>query len=363
MIFYRAKLLIDNHQFKNMAKLTYNDINKKGYSTDMKLPSVHTGQRKLFVNELQFLNKYTDGTGLVIYAGGCPGDHLYELSLYYPEIRFIIIDPSTFEPKINGKKRWRKGSENEKIIRIDSELNNIGNLYNSNYRLFWLKDLCCSELINNMLTNIRETVPDLKYYLWSDIRTGCGAAGEFGGKKRVTAQSPTDGDILWNLAMQYNWVKETKPDYCMLKFRLPNYRDKQIDFMRFVIKPEVSREFAKSPELNMIGGFRNKSFNYPAGTIYLQPWCKAQSTESRLVISKEDILNLVLYNKKEYNSVFKYYNHSDRISQNNDFAIEVDTLEEYLRINSDSQNDIKTLTTRLDKIIPIKYDLGITDSL
>jgi hypothetical protein len=60
----------------------------------------HWGQRKLFVSEVEFLQKCVprDATNVVvIYAGAGPGTHLSLLSDMFPSYTFVLIDPVKIE--------------------------------------------------------------------------------------------------------------------------------------------------------------------------------------------------------------------------------------------------------------------------
>jgi hypothetical protein len=57
----------------------------------------HWGQRKLMMNEIEFLTLYACPNDTVVYAGSAPGTHIAFLSKeLFPEIRFILIDPAPF---------------------------------------------------------------------------------------------------------------------------------------------------------------------------------------------------------------------------------------------------------------------------
>lgn len=311
-------------------------------------PDVHCGQRKLFMGELRFLNEETDGTGLVIYAGGCPGNHLYELSIYYPDIRFLIIDPSGFQPYISENLRFEATrykrdtdiTNNPKIREITEDINQIQELWQSSVRLYWIRGLCYTELINKILSLIEAFQVD--YYLWSDIRTGEGVSGIFGANNNnEVKQVILDTDIYQNLAMQYVWIRDTKPKSSMVKFRAPFYDNGYID-------PSAieNEDIRNAPELCMLEGYANHEFKYPDGQIYLQPWTGKSSTEARMIIKPGT--QLTTFNAYEYDNKFNYYNLIERpirkhnvgiynynfkYCECNDCAIELDTLKKYLRNN------------------------------
>jgi hypothetical protein len=359
---------------------------------------LHIGQRKLFLNELQFLNKYVKFVNsteqrqhFVIYAGGSPGHHMYELSRYYPNVTFIIIDPSRHQSYISDnltvvdcKKTFYKRviyyNVNNEYIHDLEDISTLGKLLSSQIRLFIIRDYCTPEL----LIRIKNELPiDCNIYLWSDIRTDNAEAGKFGkseNKNRTYLNknkdenkgyvvSVTDGDILWNLAMQYNWLKVLEPDVSMFKFRLPFYVN-DIDWLNaFMKKDIIKNDFEETPELNILENYVDKMILYPKGTIYIQPWQPKSSTESRLVIKKKNIYTLIKYDAFKYDGIFNYYNVIERVIRKhnngvqyykygycecNDCAIELTIFKDYLSVienNDYIKNEFK---------MPKYYDLTKT---
>lgn len=319
----------------------------------------HCGQRKLFMCELRFLNEETNGTGLVIYAGGSPGNHLYELSLYYPDIRYIIIDPSGFQPYVsagihfNATRYKRNWTYDDRVLNITDNINLLADAWPTSARLFYIGSLCTTELILDILKLVEPHVVD--YYLWSDIRTGEGESGIFGfeGGNKLSGQNIKDIDIYQNLALQYTWVRDTKPKSSMVKFRAPFYDDGETELH--------DDEFIKqAPELCMVEGYPRHEFKYPDGQIYLQPWVGKSSTESRMVIRSG--MDLITFNAYEYDNRFNYYNLVERplrkhnvgvmvyefgYCECNDCAIELETLKDYVRKNKVYIRDLFQIGAKL----------------
>lgn len=370
-------------------------------------PCLHIGQRKLFIKELQFLNKLPKNKKIiVIYAGGSPGHHMHELSRYFKHIKFIIIDPSKFKPYVstelqvyieNGKftsnKYKRKLDAPEDIIYIYN-LSKLRNFINKKANIFVLSRLCTSDL----LIEIKKMLPGYLFYLWSDIRTDNAESGKFGFNQNLTREQllnnpqetkVTDGDILWNLTLQYNWIKTIKPELSLVKFRAPFYTD-NIDNVKYFMNNNFGcYDFKCSPELNILDMYVNKKFIYPKGEIYIQSWTRKSTTESRLLIKKEDINNLIEYDSYEYDAKFNYYNLIERnlrkhnIDQDlyqyeycecNDCAIEISVLREYIENNREhilkefdlldiytTNQLIGNLSLRLSIILGTNLNTNITD--
>ena len=353
------------------TKIEYEDKYSNVYK-----PNIHIGQRKLMLNEIQFLNRFIRFSVVsqtrqhfVIYAGGSPGHHMYELSRYYPNVTFIIIDPSrhqsyvsdsliVFNNKFCKYVRSIYYDTKSKYIHDLLELESISDLLNTEIRIFIINELCTSNLllnIKNLITSGLSTAPI--FYFWSDIRTDNAEAGKFGRQEGKTREelkqqkalsTVTDGDILWNLAMQYNWIKDLQPEASMLKFRLPFYTN-DIDNLKLFMSEEIGKDdFAQCPELRIAETYKDKKLYYPKGKIYIQPWQPKSSTESRLVIKKKNINNLEFYDAIEYDALFNYYNCIERpirkhnngtdfyqygYCECNDCSIELTILKDYLLHN------------------------------
>lgn len=351
-----------------------NKINYEDKYSNVYKPNIHIGQRKLMLNELQFINKFIthannnmDRKNVIIYAGGSPGHHMYELSRYYPNVTFIIIDPSRHQSYIsdslivfnNKYCKYNRSIYYDVKNKYIYDLINVENLYSlleTDIRIFVINQLCTSELlllIRDQLLGAKSNI-----YLWSDIRTDNAEAGKFGRKEAKTREelrrekamsTVTDGDILWNLAMQYNWIKDLQPEAAMLKFRLPFYTN-DINNLKLFMSEEIGKDdFNHCPELRILETYEDKKLYYPRGKIYIQPWQPKSSTESRLVIKKKNISNLDLYDAQDYDALFNYYNCIERpirkhnngkelyqygYCECNDCAIELTVLREYMNINT-----------------------------
>lgn len=58
--------------------------------------TLHWGQRKLMLSEVEFLTLYAKAGTTVLYAGAAPGTHLNSLSQLFPKVTFECIDPARF---------------------------------------------------------------------------------------------------------------------------------------------------------------------------------------------------------------------------------------------------------------------------
>lgn len=141
--------------------------------------SVHWGQRKLFLTELQFLTMFDDSlveNPIIVYAGAAPGIHIQYLSELFPRYIFHLYDPRQFA----------------------DNLRNVDNIF-TYQRPFTDEDA----VYWSTQTNV---------YFISDIRTA-----EW---KRMTREQ-TEASVSEDMQMQMHWYETINPIQAHLKFRLP----------------------------------------------------------------------------------------------------------------------------------------------
>lgn len=63
----------------------------------------HWGQRKLLMSEIEVLTEHAEEGRVVVYAGAAPGDHTNFLSELFPQLTFVLVDPSPFTTKPSDK--------------------------------------------------------------------------------------------------------------------------------------------------------------------------------------------------------------------------------------------------------------------
>jgi hypothetical protein len=153
---------------------------------------IHCGQRKLMISEIEFLTLH-GGTGATcVYAGGAPGNHINYLSVLFPHIHFILIDPSEFGC-----------FEDPGYVSIRQEF-----------------------LTDEKASEIRESIHGDLIFI-SDIRSA---------DWRTVGCVELDDEITRDMQMQRQWHHVLKAKASMLKFRLPwqpgatDYLDGEIYF-------------------------------------------------------------------------------------------------------------------------------------
>lgn len=77
---------------------------------DEEKTTVHWGQRKLLMSEIEFLTQIAGDmakaeTSAVVYAGAAPGTHIRCLSRLFPDVQFVLVDPAPFTVRPGPKIR------------------------------------------------------------------------------------------------------------------------------------------------------------------------------------------------------------------------------------------------------------------
>ena len=70
--------------------------------------TMHWGQRKLLMTEIEFLTQYSKKNDMVLYVGAAPAIHTSFLSKLFPTLKFILVDPMKFNIKETDKIEIRK---------------------------------------------------------------------------------------------------------------------------------------------------------------------------------------------------------------------------------------------------------------
>ena len=145
--------------------------------------SLHWGQRKLLLSEIEFLTLHGDKANTIVYVGAADGKHDIYLSKLFPKHKFILYDASKFYP---GLVEYSK--QNPDKIEIHNEY-------------FLDKDVAEYKDKNILFISDIRTVPDAEHGT-EDYDEGM------------------ETNVAENMTMQMNWVLGINPAACMLKFRL-----------------------------------------------------------------------------------------------------------------------------------------------
>jgi hypothetical protein len=227
--------------------------------------TLHWGQRKLFLVELEFLTMYASEADIVLYAGAAPGIHIPYLSSLFPLVKFVLYDPNEFliEPS--------------DTIEIHREyfINDTARLYAGRTNVLFISD-------------IRTVNPTI--HLPAEIELGI------------------EGDHI----AQRMWYEIINPKKTMLKFRAPwlvphvKQEDKYI--------PSVHEAKDKVYKWVTAGG---EEYKYLTGDLYIQPWGPQTTTEMRLHVDHYDEKTgpiTSVYNNTEIEQQLFYFNCKSRPS-------------------------------------------------
>jgi len=134
--------------------------------------TMHWGQRKLLMTEIDFLTQYSKENDLVLYVGAAPAIHTPLLSKLFPTLKFILIDPMKFS---------------------------IHETDNIKIRKEYFTDEKAKEFIGRdflFICDIRVSNDEKNY-------------------------KPTEDEVKLDMIIQQKWVEIMKPRFSILKFRLP----------------------------------------------------------------------------------------------------------------------------------------------
>lgn len=67
-------------------------------------PTLHWGQRKLLLSEIEFLTLYGQLSREVVYIGAAPGTHILILAALFPNHHFYLYDSQDFNPVLRSQK-------------------------------------------------------------------------------------------------------------------------------------------------------------------------------------------------------------------------------------------------------------------
>lgn len=274
---------------------TYNEIDGSlKYSAEgqsIYTGAYHIGQRKLILNEIQFLTRVMSGastpSALIVYAGAAPSNKGALLASLFPAMKFLLIDPNKFDIRSYG-------DVIVKHLGVMDDTQTSENIIDAAITELKTANICTVRTL--MSAAIAEELGKrfAELYFISDIRTN------------MISDGPTTLDILWNSAQHIQWVELMKPRETMLKFRLPFFEESEKELLQY---EKLSHQLPYSEAFNSVPrmrAFTSRTFEFYEGDIYLQPWAPISSTESRLVF--KGVPALRKYELSEYEDKFFYYN-------------------------------------------------------
>ena len=365
----------------------------------------YKGQRKLGNEEIDHLARNLSSAteeAVVLYIGFAPSKPLNLVKLMFPNTRFICIDTSLANIKFaldmgegmkmynqfeianivkenirntvtyfsvnsfsNNERRkfgesnvfhYREGMKDKGSINRSSDkgsIDEVANYYKVNKPTFAIFEEYMTvdllQYIVRMLDNY-----DGKLFIWSDIRRGDDVI--------------KDIDVIIDNEMNTNWcrmiyeMRNRKPTFCSLKFRIP-YKPHMDRF----VNTNHWKEYLPQMQSNYLEGDIQllKEGIYPslAGKVYKQAWAAGHSTECRLHSSNDDILHVGKFSIDLHERLLSYYNRVDRrgtyYKNNNadrelgsdhcaDCSIENNTIDRYLALPGAITGSAKDVMMWLD---------------
>lgn len=295
----------------------------------------HIGQRKLILNEIQFLTRIDPKhRAVVVYVGAAPSNKGAFLASLFPNVRFVLIDPAKFDIRpysnvrianahaVAGVGTGTKDSDLEEgtvdardlVGRILRELEGAEICTIRTYMTAAIADEFNRRFSNSSGkvhspwgsdgANNWTDITDCPLYFMSDIRTNFDP----------TDQGPTTFDIVWNSAQQMDWIYRMKPARSMLKFRIPFFGESGETLQKFADvdshHPAAAESFdSKLNNVDFRQIFRDKKFQFLDGELFLQPWAPIESTETRLIVEpQEGEYKIREYKLKDYENAFYCFN-------------------------------------------------------
>ncbi len=261
MISYRS---VQMDKKKSIERILTEDSPEREYTPGLeKFFNCHDGQRKLLWSEIEFYTlisqQYHLNEILVVYAGSGEGLHMSIIFDLFPQLDFILIDPTHSlckHPFMKNK---------EKVIQLNE----------------YYTDLTYKKILSLNTKN-------KKIVFMSDIR------------------EDTDEKAIWeNMIQQQLWCIQLDSIAYLLKFRLPYYfpghDPSKYQYLLPLSKDKANYQFKK---------LNDKEVVYLKGDIYLQIYAPAKSTENRLLYIRKpnESFTFHSYDIKKYEDQCFYFN-------------------------------------------------------
>lgn len=258
-----SNLIIDN----NSKRLKYDESSKPS-------KSVHWGQRKLLISEIEFFTMYLNRdikNPLCIYVGAAPGNHIPLLSDMFPSLQFHLYDTNKFAIKENDRI----------IIHNDFFTDDVAKTYAGQNNIFFISNIRSVD----SKANVKKALLEFGITKFDRYDKPEGPRDSI--KKAKEKSSKINEDGIWNdMQMQQDWVLRINPIHALLKFRLP--------------WPENEND--------------DRKVQYLRGIAFWQPWNGQTSTETRLkpVKNSKNQYELADWDILEYEQWCSYHNKVDR---------------------------------------------------
>jgi len=266
--------------------------------TNMYRPSLHIGQRKLAVEEVQFIVealKINPALKYVVYAGAAPSVHMgYVAALFAGRIKFLLVDPAEFKINLDYN-----APVDTRVSYADSPDGLVEWFAGAWCDIAVYQGIFTEQLARDCGKYLRD------YVFMSDIRTCSNDSAV-----------PYDYDVIHNLASQFVWLGDmagknsedsASPSAYMLKYRAPYYYMCELSEKMMAQGDPI---FARAAALGIdfVADYRARRINYLAGEYYIQSWAGFTSSETRLCYFAPDIVTRAHISAAEYEDKMFYYN-------------------------------------------------------
>lgn len=291
--------------------------------------TIHIGQLKLFLTELEFLTDYmtsSDDPAFVIYAGSSPSNKIAQLADMFPAVKFILVDPHEHYVMYPGGDQYSDEHVEEFLYFVAAE----GDRYSLGTRRinFYSPDgppvtVPRGQKMGAWPLNIASVVADSpsKYFMIEDymdmsLAESLAALSSHGRVLFISdirtlnedEGQPTDLHILWNSAMMLNWLGVLRPAAYMLKFHTPYFNQNDLE-QKYAQAPYMHADFERA-RVDFLADYARGEFNFlRADKIYLQAFAGPTSSETRHVGTTLDI---VPFDSREFEDKLFFHNRITR---------------------------------------------------
>lgn len=300
--------------------------------------SIHIGQLKLFLSEIQFLTDSLETCtepAVVIYAGSAPSNKIPYIQKLFPNVKFVLIDPNEHFFMNSATSNQYDRSDVEKYVyyavstntkcpgytaRVSASVEPYINTYLEGVMLRKDADLRIPDNLGERIDSSRVMCHVIEQYMTDDIAEKLAPLckkhktlfmSDIRGQLNSTGY-PTDYDIIWNSAMMYNWISIMNPTRYMLKFRCPyEFGNKGAAlYTSEYNKHKNTHADIKKCGINFLDDIKRGKFVYlKPESVWLQAFAPISSTEVRLVGSG---LKLAEMDVKDYEDKIFYFNNIHR---------------------------------------------------
>lgn len=242
--------------------------------TDESKNTIHWGQRKLHLSEVEFFTLYWDAkvipNPICVYAGAAPGTHIVLLSQMFPAFTFHLYDPAKFDIQETPK------------IKLFNEYftNEVAGRYAGRKDVFLVSDIRTADYKSSQRDELK--IRGITQY----DETGAPVGPYDLIKEAFDSAEIKNEDQIWgDMGMQQEWVLVMNPEHALLKFRLPyalGGKDRIVQYLKGLVywqiwPPQTSTETRLKPVRNANGVYEMGDWSI----LEYEEWCFNHNSEVR----------------------------------------------------------------------------------